>query len=49
MLNSDAEIYGGSNIGNAGGMNTEAKESHGFKQSLLLTLPPLGMVMMKPQ
>ncbi|MGE3314747.1 MAG: 1,4-alpha-glucan branching protein GlgB, partial [Planctomycetaceae bacterium] len=44
LLNSDAEIYGGTNVGNAGGMNSEAKESHGFKQSLLLTLPPLAMV-----
>jgi 1,4-alpha-glucan branching enzyme len=43
-LNSDSEIYGGSNVGNGGGIHTEPIPSHGEGQSLLLTLPPLGVV-----
>ena len=41
-FNSDAERYGGSNMGNHGGLGTEPVESHGQKQSLALTLPPLS-------
>ncbi len=42
ILNSDAQYYGGSGKGNLGGKSTEIIASHGFKQSLSLTLPPLG-------
>jgi 1,4-alpha-glucan branching enzyme len=42
LLNSDAEVYGGSNVGNEGGRHTEAIPSHGHAQSLSLTLPPLA-------
>ncbi|KAB1073059.1 1,4-alpha-glucan branching protein GlgB [Methylobacterium planeticum] len=41
-FNSDAEGYGGSNVGNMGGLHAEATASHGQGQSLDLTLPPLG-------
>ena len=41
-FNSDAEGYGGSNVGNMGGLHTDASASHGQDQSLCLTLPPLG-------
>ncbi|MFC5067545.1 1,4-alpha-glucan branching protein GlgB [Flaviflagellibacter deserti] len=41
-LNTDAGIYGGSNLGNAGGVNAEEAESHGRPYSLDLTLPPLS-------
>ena len=44
LLNTDAGIYGGSNVGNNGGLETVATESHGEAQSLLLTLPPLATV-----
>jgi 1,4-alpha-glucan branching enzyme len=47
LLNSDAEIYGGSNVGNEGGRATDDIASHGHAQSLLLTLPPLAGVMFK--
>jgi 1,4-alpha-glucan branching enzyme len=47
LLNSDAESYGGSNLGNGGGVHTEAVASHGFDQSLCLTVPPLGFVLLK--
>jgi 1,4-alpha-glucan branching enzyme len=42
LLNTDAAVYGGSNIGNAGGLDTEARPMHGEAQSLNLTLPPLS-------
>ncbi len=44
LLNSDAEIYGGSGMGNRGGMNADATSSHGHDQSLVITVPPLGVV-----
>jgi 1,4-alpha-glucan branching enzyme len=42
LLNSDAPAYGGSGIGNLGGVETEPIKAHGRAQSLQLTLPPLG-------
>jgi 1,4-alpha-glucan branching enzyme len=47
LLNSDAEIYGGGNVGNMGGKHTEAVYSHGFNYSLNLNIPPLGIVLLK--
>jgi 1,4-alpha-glucan branching enzyme len=47
LLNSDAALYGGSNMGNGGGIMTEATPSHGFEQSLCVTLPPLGFLVLK--
>jgi 1,4-alpha-glucan branching enzyme len=47
LLNSDAEAYGGSNVGNHGGREAEAVEAHGRPYSLTLTLPPLGTVILK--
>ncbi|MCK8784048.1 1,4-alpha-glucan branching protein GlgB [Roseomonas sp. NAR14] len=44
VLNSDAEGYGGSNLGNAGGVSADAPGTHGFDQSLSLVLPPLATV-----
>jgi len=41
-LNSDAAAYGGSNMGNFGGVEAYAKPSHGFPASVTLTLPPLS-------
>ena len=34
--------YGGSNVGNFGGVTAEARPSHGFPASATLTLPPLA-------
>jgi len=47
LLNSDAELYGGSNMGNAGGILSELVPAHGHDQSLSLTVPPLGFVLLK--
>ncbi|MDR3264936.1 MAG: 1,4-alpha-glucan branching protein GlgB [Synergistaceae bacterium] len=44
ILNSDAQVYGGSGLGNAGGMEADPVPTHGHDQSLLLTLPPLSIV-----
>ncbi len=48
IINSDAEAYGGSNVGNGGGVQTEDEPSHGHDQSLELKLPPLGILILKP-
>jgi 1,4-alpha-glucan branching enzyme len=48
ILNSDAEIYGGSNLGNAGLVQAAPIEWHGRSHMLNVTLPPLGMVVFKP-
>jgi 1,4-alpha-glucan branching enzyme len=47
ILNTDALIYGGSNVGNLGGMNTTEHTWMGRSSSLALTLPPLGAVFLK--
>jgi 1,4-alpha-glucan branching enzyme len=43
-LNSDAESYGGSNVGNAGAVTAVEKKAHGRAHSIELTLPPLATV-----
>jgi len=47
LLNSDAKTYGGSNIGNGGGVMAEPIASHGFPNSIVLTLPPLSVLFLK--
>lgn len=47
LLNSDAGIYGGGNVGNGGGLDTETVASHGFDHSLRLIVPPLGSLLLK--
>jgi 1,4-alpha-glucan branching enzyme len=42
LLNTDSELFGGSNVGNAGAVTAEAVPRHGFDYSLVLTLPPLA-------
>ena len=46
-LNSDAKDYWGGGIGNAGGVPSEAKPSHGRPNSIVVTLPPLSAVYLK--
>ena len=43
ILNSDAAAYGGSGMGNSGGMEAEPIECHNLPYSLVLTLPPLAI------
>ena len=42
ILNTDAAVYGGSNVGNMGGVKAEPFACHGQPCSALVTLPPLG-------
>mgnify|MGYP003346742557 FL=1 len=48
LLNSDAGFYGGSSVGNAGGVYSLPGSHHGQTQHVSLTLPPLGMLVLKP-
>jgi 1,4-alpha-glucan branching enzyme len=43
-INTDAQIYGGSGVGNAGAVEAEPHPMHGHAYSLCLQLPPLGAV-----
>jgi len=45
--NTDAETYGGSNVGNFGGVHSEAREWMGRKHSILIHLPPLATLAFK--
>src|ERR1700704_2907435 len=45
---SSAPGYGGSGVGNYGTVRAEESPSHGREFSLLLTLPPLGALFLKP-
>ncbi|HKD48177.1 MAG TPA: 1,4-alpha-glucan branching protein GlgB [Rhizomicrobium sp.] len=47
ILNTDSAYYGGSNIGNDGLLKAQAFGKHGLPQSLALTLPPLGALILK--
>ncbi|MCC7044977.1 MAG: 1,4-alpha-glucan branching protein GlgB [Acidobacteria bacterium] len=47
LINSDAVWYAGGNVGNEGGIYTEAIAAHGHAQSLRLTLPPLAGLILK--
>jgi len=49
LFNSDSEYYGGSNLGNSGGVQAQPWPSHGRPYSLRLTLPPLAVVILKKQ
>jgi 1,4-alpha-glucan branching enzyme len=49
LLNTDAECYGGSNVGNQGHLNAEDASWHGRPASLRLTLPPLATLMLAPE
>jgi len=48
LLNSDSELYGGSNMGNGGGVHADPIPRHDQPFSLLVTLPPLSVVFFKP-
>lgn len=48
-LNTDAECYGGSNLGNGGNVYARPEPSHGHPASVSLTLPPLSTVLLRYQ
>ena len=47
VLNSDADVYGGSNLGNGGVVETVPLAAHAHGQSLPLTLPPLALLVLR--
>ena len=47
LINTDGIAYGGSNLGNGGGLHAEETSSHGFPYSLTMTLPPLSALWLK--
>jgi 1,4-alpha-glucan branching enzyme len=48
ILNTDAQTYGGTNVGNLGGVPAERVPWLGRSHSLNLRLPPLALVFFKP-
>jgi 1,4-alpha-glucan branching enzyme len=49
LVNTDAEVYGGSGVGNFGGVDTVPVDSHGFHQSIVVSIPPLGALFLAPE
>src|SRR6266540_1870461 len=47
LINTDAETYGGGNVGNLGGVRTQDVPWMGREQSILIHLPPLATVAFK--
>jgi 1,4-alpha-glucan branching enzyme len=47
LLNSDSSLYGGSNAGNRGAVETSGAAAHGEAQSLELMLPPLSTLLLR--
>jgi len=48
IFNTDSEMFGGSNVGNGGAVLAEDVACHGRPASLRVSLPPLGVLMFKP-
>jgi 1,4-alpha-glucan branching enzyme len=44
VLNTDSELFGGSNMGNDSGVNSRPVPCHGRDHSISITLPPLSVV-----
>ncbi|HET7759401.1 MAG TPA: 1,4-alpha-glucan branching protein GlgB [Gaiellaceae bacterium] len=49
LLNTDSTFYGGSDVGNLGGIEASGPPWHGQPQSGELRLPPLGVVWLVPE
>ncbi|HEY2020667.1 alpha amylase C-terminal domain-containing protein, partial [Paraburkholderia sp.] len=47
VLNTDASVYGGSNIGNGGVIHADPISSHGHPYSAALILPPLATIVLR--
>lgn len=47
VLNSDSQYYAGSNCGNAGALQSEHHSCMGLDYSVVLTIPPLGGLILK--
>ncbi len=49
IFNSDSKYYAGGNVGNGAGKVADAISAHGRPASLEITLPPLGVTVLKPR
>jgi 1,4-alpha-glucan branching enzyme len=49
VLNSDASLYGGSNLGNGGFVDASAEPWSGQPASLWVKLPPLAALLLVPE
>jgi len=49
VLNTDAEAYSGSGVGNMGAVQADEGERHGQPASATITLPPLATLWLRPQ
>jgi 1,4-alpha-glucan branching enzyme len=49
VLNSDAEVYGGSGVGNLGSIEAVAEPWHGQPASATIAVPPLGVLWLAPE
>jgi 1,4-alpha-glucan branching enzyme len=49
VLNSDAAVYGGSNMGNMGSVISEDIDSHNQSYSAEFVLPPLSIIAFRPE
>lgn len=49
IINSDAKEYGGSGVGNMGGVWSESIAAHARAHSISITLPSLAIVMLEPE
>jgi 1,4-alpha-glucan branching enzyme len=49
LLNSDSRFYGGSDVGNANGVEAEPVPWHDQPCSAEVTLPPLGVLWLAPE
>jgi 1,4-alpha-glucan branching enzyme len=47
-INTDASLYGGSNVGNLGAVPVHAVPAHGQTHSISVTLPPLAALILVP-
>ena len=49
LLNTDAGLYGGSDVGNLGSVAADGPGWSGQPHSAMITLPPLGAVWLVPE
>jgi 1,4-alpha-glucan branching enzyme len=49
VLNTDSTHYGGSGIGNWGRVHAESVPANGHEYSVVLNLPPLGVLWLTPE
>jgi len=48
VVNTDAEAYGGSGVGNMGAVHAEEIPWHGRPYSAVVRVPPLGALWLRP-